>query len=261
MDNPQVEEQITRLKDANPDVRRSAANALGKIGDASAVPGLVEALEDRDNYVRNSATFALGCVGDASAVLALVKALQDEDGGVRIEATYALGKIGDISAIPALIEGLKDANTVICQHAAEELKKMGDPHTLPRKILADARWSARERINVLDSLRRVRYNVMNITVRYEFPETRALCQTVLNEENDEARKGAQVVLDWLNGDRHLLHASQPDPSKQSEELLRAAQGGEKETRPDTLLRAGEEPEQDVSPAPPRPTIWQRLFGK
>lgn len=221
----------------------------------------IEELKDRNSGVRKGAAFALGCVGDASAVLVLVEALKDEDKGVRIEAAYALGKIGDASAVPGLIEGLKDANTVIRRHAAEELKKIGDPHTLPRKILADARWSARERINVLDSLRRVRYNAKDITVRYEFPETRALCQAILNETDVEARKGAQAVLDWLNGDQHLLLASERNIATEGQELLSPAQGGEPEMRSDTLLRAGQEPEQELEAIPVKPPIWQRLLGK
>jgi HEAT repeat protein len=54
-----VEFLIERLKDRNSDVRRSVAEALGKIGDARAVGSLIETLKDDDENVRESAKEAL----------------------------------------------------------------------------------------------------------------------------------------------------------------------------------------------------------
>jgi len=54
-----VEFLIERLKDRNSDVRRSVAEALGKIGDARAIDSLIETLKDDDNFVRESARKAL----------------------------------------------------------------------------------------------------------------------------------------------------------------------------------------------------------
>jgi len=294
MDHPQVEEHIANLKDADPNVRRVAINALGKIGDASAVPALVKALGDEDYNIRWNAASALGEIGDvcaipnlikalndkhasvrhgvatalgefrdASAVPALVKVLKDEVWPVRWCAVGALGKIGDVAAIPALIETLEEWS--LRSYIADAVAMMGDPNTLTRKILADTRFSVQERIDLLERLRRARCKVIlngsKVTLRYEFPETPALCQMVLNEEDNDARKGAQAVLDWLNGTQHLLRASQPDTTKQSKELLRPTQPGEPEKRPDTLLRAADEPEQDCEAVAKQPTIWQRLLGK
>lgn len=45
---------------------------------ASAVPALIEALGDRDAYVRRAAAAALGRIGDAQAVPALEKLLSDD---------------------------------------------------------------------------------------------------------------------------------------------------------------------------------------
>ncbi|MGC8880568.1 MAG: HEAT repeat domain-containing protein, partial [Anaerolineae bacterium] len=75
------------------DVRQAAARALGKIGDAAAVPALIEALRDEDEDVRQAAAEALGKIGDAAAVPALIEALRDEDMWVRRAAAEALGKI------------------------------------------------------------------------------------------------------------------------------------------------------------------------
>ncbi|AEH51257.1 HEAT repeat domain-containing protein [Pseudothermotoga thermarum] len=50
---------IERLKDSDPYVRKSTAEALGKIGDSRAVEPLIQALKDDDENVRSSASKAL----------------------------------------------------------------------------------------------------------------------------------------------------------------------------------------------------------
>jgi HEAT repeat protein len=77
------------------DVRRRAADALGKIGDAQAIPGLLKLVEDSDSYVRSSAADALGKIGDAQAIPGLLKLVEHSDSDVRRRAADALGKIGD----------------------------------------------------------------------------------------------------------------------------------------------------------------------
>jgi vesicle coat complex subunit len=86
-----------RLKDSDPNVRYSAARALGKYGPQAReyVPDLVQALKDRDKTVRMGAAYGLADVGpDAlEAVPALKEALKDKDAEVRKAAAYALKKI------------------------------------------------------------------------------------------------------------------------------------------------------------------------
>ncbi|MBW4556859.1 MAG: HEAT repeat domain-containing protein [Trichormus sp. ATA11-4-KO1] len=60
-------------------LRRNAARALGKLGNAKAVPGLIECLECPDFYVREAAAQSLQMLGDQTAVPALIKML---DGGI-----------------------------------------------------------------------------------------------------------------------------------------------------------------------------------
>ena len=77
----------------DPVVRKWAAKALGEIGDACAVDGLVSALKDQDKVVRRFVVVALGIIGGASAVEGLVAALKDHDKWVRAWAASALEKI------------------------------------------------------------------------------------------------------------------------------------------------------------------------
>jgi HEAT repeat protein len=109
-----MEPLIAALKDRDKDVRKAAAQALGKIGDPRAVEPLIPALSDKDNDVRSVTAEALGNIGaqlqDATlrtrVVEQLIEALKES--GVRHKAAVALGKIGDTRAVGPLIASLKD---------------------------------------------------------------------------------------------------------------------------------------------------------
>jgi hypothetical protein len=131
----------------------------------------------------------------------------------------------------------------------------------PRKILAETRLSVRDRITVLEKLARARDPWGSRTFLYQFAEPRPLCLTVLTEEDANVRAGAQTVLDWLNGDRHLVQSSQREPQNEVKELLRASPAGLSEPLPETLLRGGIPPETGVEQSSQRPSFWQRLFEK
>jgi ATP-dependent DNA helicase RecQ len=69
---------------------------LGEIGSPSAVPELVAALKDSNGNVRRLAASALGKIGDARGVTPLLALLaQEQKPQVRQYAVKALGKIGD----------------------------------------------------------------------------------------------------------------------------------------------------------------------
>jgi HEAT repeat protein len=103
-------------------VRDTAADALGRIGDA-AVPALIAALEDPDRDVRTQATRALARMGAKaeSAIPALIEALNDDDKEVRQGAARALGQIGPLAdeAVPALVQALRDPRNKATEEAVE----------------------------------------------------------------------------------------------------------------------------------------------
>jgi HEAT repeat protein len=71
--------------------RYGAVAALGSIGSPRALPALIEALEDHSEYVRTEAARGLAKLGDASALEPLMEAMAvDEDERVRREAAVAL---------------------------------------------------------------------------------------------------------------------------------------------------------------------------
>jgi HEAT repeat protein len=108
------------------DVRRKAAEALGRIGDTAGVPALIEALDDTDKGVRLIAAYWLGNIGHPTAVPALMEALVDTSRGVRTYAAVALGMIGDPAAVPALSKALHDSDEEVRLEATKSLGKIGD---------------------------------------------------------------------------------------------------------------------------------------
>ncbi|MEP6500905.1 NACHT domain-containing protein [Microcoleus vaginatus] len=156
---------LLRIEDANEDVRREAAQALGRLGNASEtvisalllrledgdflvrfyaaqafdrfgnaseaiIGNLLPRLEDGNNLVRSSAAQALGRLGNASeAVLsALLLRLKHGDNSVRSSAASALGNLGNASeaVISALLLPLEDGDSSVRYSAASALGNLGN---------------------------------------------------------------------------------------------------------------------------------------
>ena len=94
---------VELLTDADPSMRRTAAEALGKIGRRSARSGLILALDDPDPRVRGAAAIALGRLSDAESGPALVELLSDPVGAVREASALALSEIEPTAASEAQI--------------------------------------------------------------------------------------------------------------------------------------------------------------
>ena len=118
---------IDALQNPNAQIRSSVAGALGKLCDQRAVPALTDTLRnDSDEYTRCFAAEALGGIGDTSAVSGLIEAVRDADEPVRSAAVLALGRLRDHHATPALIRTLKDleedeAPRTLAAHALIEI--------------------------------------------------------------------------------------------------------------------------------------------
>ncbi|MFH1269298.1 MAG: HEAT repeat domain-containing protein [Planctomycetota bacterium] len=129
------------LRSKVPAVREQAAVALGRIGDKSAVPPLVEALKDPEKGVRREAARALGFIKDARAVTPLIAALGDSDRNVRLYAAYALGEIKDLRAVEALLDALRDPEWCVRDQAAWALRETADP-TIAGRLVATLKDSS-----------------------------------------------------------------------------------------------------------------------
>ncbi len=103
---PAIEAVLTDSKVADPDLQRSAATALGLLGDSSAVPLLTKLLKEaQTEYVISSSALALGYIGDWRAIDPLVALVEDKKGTpdlARANAVTALGIVGEEDPLPKL---------------------------------------------------------------------------------------------------------------------------------------------------------------
>jgi HEAT repeat protein len=108
-------------------IRQRAAEALGHLGELSAVDALIKALKDRDRLVRRAAAAGLGKLGDPRALDSLVLALRDKERDVRSYAGQALGLLGQPRAVEALIKAWqKESDGEARGHIAQAARKL-DP--------------------------------------------------------------------------------------------------------------------------------------
>jgi HEAT repeat protein len=112
---------MVSMRESDLGVRDAAADALVRIG-PPAFDALVGALDDPSWDVRRTAALALGRLGDQRATGRLLLALRDNsDPWLRQDAALALGQIGDLSAISLLRDALFDDAPRVREAAAEAL--------------------------------------------------------------------------------------------------------------------------------------------
>src|SRR5262245_10155568 len=102
-------------------VRASAAQALGRLGDKSAGPALVQALDDPDDRVRFYATDALLELPYIAAGPRLIDCLEDDSRLVRLTAAKAVGRFVVAEARPALQRAIRSDDRWLRLRAAEGL--------------------------------------------------------------------------------------------------------------------------------------------
>ncbi len=114
---------IAALADEHDQVRATAAEQLGKLGDSSVVQLLTHALEDRSAAVKEKAAQALGVLARPEAALALETALakQDPDEWVNMHEAEALVLCGGAHGMSALIAMASDADAKLVR--VEALRK------------------------------------------------------------------------------------------------------------------------------------------
>ena len=132
---------IEALTDEAMEVRRDAAEALGRIGDPHAIDALNKALkEDKDDWVREVAEESIGLIemreaaaklanGDKTTIADLTKGLKHKWVLVRRTAAEFLVK-GGTEAVEPLIAALKDVDAEVQMNAAKALGEIGDERAL-----------------------------------------------------------------------------------------------------------------------------------
>ena len=143
-------------QEGDPFVRRSAAQALGEIGDARATESLVAALIDWE--VREAAAQALKTMGwqpsdDAQRARRLVIELEDASYESGAGLARELVMIGP-PAVEALVAALQSGNREVRKTIAEVLGAIGDPRAITPLMLlaADPERAIREGVSPLSTL-------------------------------------------------------------------------------------------------------------
>lgn len=118
-------------------LRRNAAKALGQIGDARAVPGLIEALTCTDFHVREEAAYALAQLGDKRAVDPLLALLQSREQEQPWEALIeALGQLQATEAEAAIRPFLNHPSERVRSAAAWVLYRFTQAEELTQILVA-----------------------------------------------------------------------------------------------------------------------------
>jgi HEAT repeat protein len=125
-----VDRALTRLMGRD-DLRDEIIEALVRHGSAT-VDLLISQLTAEDLGVRRSAAVALGRIGDSSATSALVNALTDEP--VAIDATNALAQIGNPEAVDGLLNLIGNEDASVRQAAVSALNSILPPSMSKRII-------------------------------------------------------------------------------------------------------------------------------
>ncbi|MCP4396895.1 MAG: NACHT domain-containing protein [bacterium] len=129
---------LKALNDPNVNVRRTAVNILGELGecDPEIVPALLHCMQDADNTVRRDAIGALGELQSVQAIPLLIEMLKAPEWELRWAAAGALGRIGPSEAVEQLLPLLQDSDGYVCRAAAEALGHSGDGRTIPHLLHA-----------------------------------------------------------------------------------------------------------------------------
>jgi len=174
--------------------------------DRSAVVPILYCLNNKsENYkFRLAAAEALGKIGDNSAVDSLIKIVKDEDEKsvyVRESAAHALGILGDMRAVEPFLDILEGKKSFLDKFTflkEKVLEALGHLNVDGNKRAKDAFLNALQ-----DSCAQVRLNALesisNANVVDLFDDVKEL----LNDEDDDVAKAAVVVLYNLS-DRRIL---------------------------------------------------------
>jgi HEAT repeat protein len=126
---PAVSALLTALPSLSPWALSHALRALGKIGDARAIPPLLKALAydsgESEPCIEWFAAEALGRIG-APALGPLLALGTSEDAHLRQWSAVALGELGDSRAVEPLLERTTDSDPQVREAAFLAVQEIGD---------------------------------------------------------------------------------------------------------------------------------------
>ena len=185
---------IATLKDPEPDPRRSAILALGRVGEQdSSIEELIRIrMNDPDDQTRINATISMTLLGKGNdeVIPILAKSLSNSNESVAKGSSKALSLIGEKKpdlVIPVLLEALNAATPVAAVHALPALKKLKKEAAaaLPRIVEMYDKSDTETKLDILDAVA-----VIDESGDYAIP----ICLKALKEENPLDRREALISL-------------------------------------------------------------------
>ena len=145
MDTTVIPYLLHTLKIDHWEVSKQAAIALGKIGSADALDGLLEAMTHENQFVRQQAANSLFRMAD-QARNGVVRLLKDSRWYVRKEAVRLLGRIGECQNLSHLLPLLEDARPEVRTAAVEALGEISDTQAVEPliRMLHDSYFTVRQ---------------------------------------------------------------------------------------------------------------------
>lgn len=149
---------IDQLGDDDPEVRGNSASALGTIGDADAVPALLEILGDASNLVRFNAASSLSQLGSPRGTEFLFEALRDTDPILRVNSIRSLVQVQRASAAveERLLAALGDEEPLMRSGAAQILGEAAVVGAVDELVAAVDDTVSEVRCNAVIALGRIR---------------------------------------------------------------------------------------------------------
>lgn len=133
---PAIASLLSCLTNANPVIRRHAADALGRMGDRFAIIVEFGAGQPSDRAARQAAEQRVKDVVEAQVGARLIELLNDGDATVRVSAISALDRLEDRAAVPALLARLKDDQVMVRRAASRTLASLRDTRAAGSLLLA-----------------------------------------------------------------------------------------------------------------------------
>jgi len=108
-------------------IKQASIEALGLIGDAGALPEILQYTDSDNKLLREKAGQSLGELAINTSIPHVKKLLKDECPDVRLAAVKALGKMKDSSSVETLMEmAEKSSEADMREEAVKALGKIGD---------------------------------------------------------------------------------------------------------------------------------------
>ncbi|UCD58096.1 MAG: HEAT repeat domain-containing protein [Candidatus Hydrogenedentota bacterium] len=175
------------LEDDNPNVKKTAMKALGKIGGRRAADALAETLSDPRREMRVIAILALGIAG-RSALPDLFRALETEPfPRARMFAAYSIARLAEPGDAPEILKCFDRQDLPTQMHLIIALVKIGD---------AEA-YAGLSRL-VKSPERLVRFYVASTIAEAPRKEALPILVTALNDRAFDVRMWAMFGLERLN---------------------------------------------------------------